>query len=107
MPEDPNLEDELLRRFQALKSTPTDVPGDGASSSFRATSDEQAKRAQEEDEELERIAQGRMPSRATSSSRPTDEDELRRRMAGLRGSEAEAEPDIEDDDAEVGQLYMV
>ena len=98
MPEDSNLEDELLRRFQALKSTPTDLPA--GPSSFRAASDEQARRAKEEDDELERIADGRVPIKPTSSEH-TEEYEFKRRMAGLRGTEAEAEPDIEDDDAEV------
>lgn len=100
MPEDIDLEGELLRRFQALKSTPTDKPGDP--SSFRATSDEQARRAKEEDDELERIADGRLPTVPTSTTKSTEDDELKRRMAGLRGIETEEEPvAADDDDAEV------
>lgn len=101
MPEDSNLEDELLRRFQALKTTPTDTPGGPASSSFRATSEAQARKAKEEEEELERIVDGRIPAKAGPSSEATQDDELRRRMAGLRGVQDEPEPDVEDDDAEV------
>lgn len=99
MPQANNLEDELLRRFQALSSTPTNTPG--GPSSFRAASDEQARKAKEEDEELERIAEGRVPSQGGSLSKSAEDGELKRRMASLRGVDAEVEPEVDDDDAEV------
>jgi hypothetical protein len=102
MPQDNDLEDELLRRFQALTSTPTHSPG--GPSSFRATSDEQARKAKEEDEELGRIAEGRVPSQGGSLSKSAEDGELRRRMASLRGVDAEVEPEVDDDDAEVSSF---
>lgn len=99
MSDDRDLECELLRRFQALKSTPTHAPI--ASSSFREVNDEQVRKAKEEDEELERIADGRIPDRS-SHREESEEDVLARRMASLRGGEQDMKgKDDGDEDAEV------
>jgi hypothetical protein len=94
-----DLEEDLLRRFQALRSTPTTTPANPSSSSasFKHISDQQAKKAQEEDEELERIADGRAPASAEKESREGDSAamEFARRMAKLRGVELEIEEDGE------------
>lgn len=101
MPEDPeDLEDLLLRRFQALRSTPTSAP-----SSFRAASNAQAQKAKDEDDELERIAGGYIPGGPSAPTTRTsagvsEDDELRKRVAGLRGVTDDLEAE-DDDDAEV------
>lgn len=98
MPSD-DLEAALLRRFQALKSTPTAPPIDLVPASFKQISDQQAKKAQEEDEELERIADGRpLAEDGQRGGRDNAEMEFARRMARLRGVEFEVE---EDGDQEV------
>jgi len=104
MPTDLDPEDELLRRFQALRSTPSDAPSEP--SSFKRISDQQAKKATDEDDELERIAAGRFPSSSsgTNGSKARDgsgDDVIRRRMAALRGVEPEEE---EEGDEEVGTV---
>lgn len=103
---DQHLQAELLRRFQALKSTPTAAPS--LPTSFRATTEEQARRAKEEDEELERIAEGRVDVTASTSTSTrrggSENDEMRRRIARLRGeaiNEDGSNNDDDDDDAEV------
>ena len=98
MPSD-DLEADLLRRFQALKSTPTAPPVHSGPASSKQNSGQQAKKAQEEDEELERIADGR-PSAEDGQGEGGDnaEMEFARRMARLRGVEMEVE---EDGDQEV------
>jgi hypothetical protein len=91
-----DLEEDLLRRFQALKSTPTTTPADSPSSSFKHISDQQAKKAQEEDEELERIADGRpLLKKESRDGGDSAEMEFARRMARLRGIELEIEEDGE------------
>lgn len=91
MPSD-DLEADLLRRFQALKSTPTAPPVDSGPASFKQISDQQAKKAQEEDEELERIADGRPLAEDGQGGRvDSAEMEFARRMARLRGVEMEVE----------------
>lgn len=92
-----DLEDELLRRFQALKSTPTTNP---IAAPFKGISDDQARKAKEEDDELERIADGRPPPFIAKENGVMD-DELARRMAKLKGVEFEVEIDDVDDDQEV------
>lgn len=95
MPSD-DLEADLLRRFQALKSTPTAPPVDSGPASFKQISNQQAKKAREEDEELERIADGR---RSVEKGQKADGDGAKmgfaRRMARLRGIELEVEEDGE------------
>lgn len=103
MSRDADLEDELLRRFQALKSTPTDQPG--AAGSFRSVTDEQARKAREEDEELGRIADGRPPV-VDVKERRSEEDDLARRVASLRGVEHD-ETAGEDDDADVSFTVLI
>jgi hypothetical protein len=88
-----DLEAELLRRFQALKA-PSTTPGP----SFKNISDEQARKAKEEDDELERIADGRPLSNPPARNGDGVEDEMARRMAKLKGIEYEVE---EGDDQEV------
>jgi len=88
-----DLEAELLRRFQALKA-PSTTPGP----SFKNISDAQARKAKEEDDELERIADGRPPPNPPAVKGDGLEDEMARRMAKLKGIEYEVE---EGDDQEV------
>ena len=88
-----DLEAELLRRFQALKA-PSTTPG----TSFKNISDEQARKAKVEDDELERIADGRPLSIPPARRGDGVEDEMARRMAKLKGIEYEAE---DGDDQEV------
>jgi hypothetical protein len=96
-----DLEEELLRRFQALKSPPSAIPSvPSSSTSFKGISDEQARKAKEEDEELERIADGRPLLGPVSKQDNVVEDELARRMARLKGIEYEAD---EGDDQEVSE----
>jgi hypothetical protein len=89
-----DLEAELLRRFQALKA-PSTIP---SAPSFKDISDEQARKAKEEDDELERIADGRPISKPLVEKGDGVEDEMARRMAKLKGIEYEVE---EGDDQEV------
>jgi hypothetical protein len=88
-----DLEAELLRRFEALKA-PSTTPGP----SFKNLSDEQARKAKEEDDELERIADGRPLSNPPARNGDGVEDEMARRMAKLKGIDYEVE---EGDDQEV------
>ena len=98
MPSD-DLEADLLRRFQALKSTLTAPPVDSGPASFKQISDQQVKKAQEEDTELERVADGRPPAEdGRGGGGASAEMEFARRMARLRGVEMEVE---EDGDQEV------
>jgi hypothetical protein len=101
-----DLEEELLRRFQALKTPPTTTPRTIVTPTFKGISDEQAKKAKEEDDELERIAEGR-PSRvdidAKGNGNGAMEDDLARRMAKLKGVEYDLE--VDDDDQEVRVRY--
>ena len=92
-----DLEAELLRRFQALKA-PSTIPGP----SFKNISDDQARKAKEEDDELERIADGRPVSNPPARSGDGMEDEMARRMAKLKGIDYETE---EGDDQEVSSGY--
>jgi hypothetical protein len=89
-----DLEAELLRRFQALKA-PSTIP---TAPSFKNISDEQARKAKEEDDELERIADGRPISMPLAKKGDGVEDEMARRMAKLKGIKYDAE---EGDDQEV------
>jgi hypothetical protein len=81
-----DLEAELLRRFQALKA-PSTTPGP----SFKNISDDRARKAKEEDDELERIAEGRPLSNPPARKGDGAEDEMARRMAKLKGTEYEVE----------------
>jgi hypothetical protein len=92
-----DLEEELLRRFHALKSPPTTAPTAGPS--FKNISDEQARKAKADDEELERIADGRPPmADVGAKQRGGLEDDMARRIARLKGVEYELE---DEDDQEV------
>jgi len=90
-----DLEAELLRRFQALKA-PSTVPGP----SFKSISDDQARKAKEEDDELERIADGRPLSKSSAQTGDGTDDEMARRMAKFKGIDYEVE---EGDDQEVSK----
>ncbi|WVF70431.1 hypothetical protein IAT40_005221 [Kwoniella sp. CBS 6097] len=95
-------DDDLLRRFAALKA-PTANPAAPSSSSLPSAAhdsisysrhvDERARMAKEEDEELERIADGRFDGLDVYDARDnteheTEDDLLRRRIARLRGEES-------------------
>ncbi|ORY21460.1 hypothetical protein BCR39DRAFT_601282 [Naematelia encephala] len=95
-------EDDLLKRFAALRA-PTLSPSDP-----RASTEAASKRAEEEDDELERIADGRGPSVQTvaraQGEEVEDEDKaMQRRLALLRGEEMplnEDELELGDDEVE-------
>ena len=111
------MDDDLLKRFNALRAPlddPVDQPAQTASPltpaqyTLRA-----AQAAQKEDDELAAIAEGRfspslsephheVPSRSSND----DDDALQRRMRGLRGDDAlwAAEKGPEREDDEVGPL---
>lgn len=80
-------EDDLLARFAALRAPQT--PLDDLSSSIAQPSggvEEQARKKQEEDEEIERIANG-MPSTSILESnvdRGDEDEELMKRVAKFR-----------------------
>lgn len=94
-----DLEDELLRRFQALKA-PSTIP---SAPSFKDINEEQARKAKEEDDYLERIAEGRPFTSALGKGKGGAEDEMARRMAMLKGIEYE-EVEIDEVDHEVSEL---
>jgi hypothetical protein len=91
-----DLEAELLRRFQALKSPAVTSPSTrGVAKSYKEISEDQARKAKEEDDELERIADGRPPKASTPDVKGKDHEEMEfaKRMAKLRGVELEQEED--------------
>ena len=94
-----DLEAELLRRFQALKAPSTTL-----GPSFKNISDDQARKAKEEDDELERIADGRPLFHPPAKRGGGVEDEMARRMAKLKGMEYEVE---DGDDQEVSDDAVV
>lgn len=93
-------EDDLLARFAALRAPQT--PLDDLSSPVAQPSgsvEEQARKKQEEDEEVERIANG-MPSTSILESnvdRGDEDEELMKRVARFRGNTGTSV----DDDAHV------
>ncbi|ODN75189.1 hypothetical protein L202_06387 [Cryptococcus amylolentus CBS 6039] len=97
-------DDDLFARFAALRA-PASAPSSPPLHTVEArrTVDEVAKKAREEDEELERIASG-MPTTSSfdvRSGKDEDDDELARRIARLRGNEAvEDEGDSGEQDME-------
>lgn len=92
-------EADLLRRFRALRATPIAEPLSLAPGPFSPakTIQRRERDAQNEDEELERIANGLGPvSEEIGSLRGAgtqQEDELARRIAGLKGQTYE--PDLD------------
>lgn len=85
-----NIEDELLKRFNALRAPTSEpiVPVSNASDPSRAV-DEAARSARKEDEELDAIAEGRVlpSSSALRPSQGQEEDDLSRRMKELKGGQ--------------------
>ncbi|WWD21913.1 hypothetical protein CI109_106401 [Kwoniella shandongensis] len=81
-------EDDLIRRFAALRAPQTtllDIDPQSKSTAPKATIEEQARKAVEEDEELERIAGGYVPPGSGPTAVDDGEAELRKRRARLRG----------------------
>ncbi|WWC87336.1 uncharacterized protein L201_002225 [Kwoniella dendrophila CBS 6074] len=90
MPED----DDLFKRFAALRAPTTTLPDPApplhaaAEKSYQHNIDESARKAKEEDDELERIAEGRFEGIGLGKGNDPDneeDDELAKRIAKLRG----------------------
>ncbi|WVQ68806.1 uncharacterized protein L199_007015 [Kwoniella botswanensis] len=103
-------DDDLFKRFAALRaptSQLTDHATQAGSSSPRYNIELSAKRAEEEDEELERIADGRFDGlivgKESNAETEREVDELARRIANLRGNDVRNgldDKDSEDRDVE-------
>ncbi|WWD00133.1 hypothetical protein V866_007041 [Kwoniella sp. B9012] len=103
-------DDELFKRFAALRAptsqlTDDDSPPRAGPSSPRHNIEISAKRAEEEDEELERIADGRFDGLnvGKEDDGAREDDELARRIANLRGIDVRNgrdDTDSEDRDVE-------
>ncbi|OCF59262.1 hypothetical protein L486_03765 [Kwoniella mangroviensis CBS 10435] len=101
-------DDDLFKRFAALRaptSQLTDHASQAGPSSPRYNIELSAKRAEEEDEELERIADGRLDGLIVGmeDDGAREDDELARRIANLRGNDVRngrGDTDSEDRDVE-------
>jgi hypothetical protein len=108
-------EDALLRRFNALR-TPTHAPAPSSTSaSFRGLVDDRARRALDENDELERIADGRGGDSFDRAKEKSGEvgradRELRARISKLRGGDgvgAEGgEPELSDDEVSYAEAFL-
>ena len=104
------MEDELLKRFNALK-TPTNDPFALGPSRVDHTQ-KAATDAKKEDDELEAIAEGRFASLSADyklgKAQNDPDEELKRRMRDLKGSATPDETDAAGSlgDDEVGNFYQ-
>ncbi|WRT65190.1 uncharacterized protein IL334_002133 [Kwoniella shivajii] len=81
-------EDDLLARFAALRAPTHAVSDVHEGPSSASTIEDSARKAIEEEEELERIANGHFDGGVNlRNCDETEEDELRKRISNLRGSE--------------------
>ncbi|WVR04280.1 hypothetical protein IAU60_001280 [Kwoniella sp. DSM 27419] len=114
-------DDDLLRRFAALRAPTTSLPdivptshhdigNGGVPSSAHPHVDTAARRAQQEDQDLARIAHGDFDaagSTLASRAEGPDEDELlRRRIAALRGVTAEPASTTDNGNDQAIEEYM-
>jgi hypothetical protein len=108
-------EDALLKRFNALRAPTDALATPPTSASFRGLVDDRARRALDENDELERIADGRGADsfdRAKEESREAGraDRELKARISKLRGGDgvgAEGgEPELSDDEVSYGTAYI-
>jgi len=107
----PNIEDDLLKRFNALRA-PTDDPVAPVASSLNPSRviDDATRDAKRDDEELDAIAEGRsLPSSSLllpNTSKVDAEDDLNRRIRELKGDSRHTFDFDEDDmpDEEVSDL---
>lgn len=91
-------DDDLLRRFAALRA-PTSLPSPPSFSEAPSrTVEDAAQRARTEDEDLERIAGSGLPQPGFGAQKPHEEgeEELERRVRGLRGEEGDTHHEEED-----------
>ena len=104
-------DEELLRRFNALRGPPTAKSSSSLrhETSHHATINEQARRAAAEDAELDAIADGRALPKPSRLVQPDtgDEPNFRRRFSQLKGLEVEDRRDGELRDDEVGQTISI
>ena len=108
------MDDELLKRFNALRaptSEPVEVqPPVTSKSGPRAAVDKAAKDARKEDDDLAALAEGRSiagPSvYGTAGGSAYDEEAMRRRMRALKGDQGDGEGVQDGDlgDDEVGSI---